>query len=62
MKINVKYTATAPISHIGEVASTGSYFNMIKTADGRIPVITANSVRGTLRDCAAKYLLDRNTG
>lgn len=58
MKIRVSYKATAPISHIGETASIGSYFNTIQTSGGKLPVITANSVRGTLRDCGAKYLLD----
>ncbi len=58
MKLRIKYTATAPISHIGETASTGSYFQTIKTSNGRLPIITANSVRGTLRDNGAKYLLD----
>lgn len=58
-KIRIKYTATAPISHIGETASTGSYFQTIKTADGRLPIITGNSVRGILRDFGAKHLLER---
>lgn len=58
MKLKIKYTMTAPVSHIGETASTGSYFQTIKTANGRIPIITANSVRGIIRDNGAKYLLD----
>ncbi len=58
MKLKIKYTATAPVSHIGETASTGSYFQTIKTSYGKIPIITANSVRGTIRDSGAKYLLD----
>lgn len=58
MKIRIKYKMTAPVSHIGETASTGSYFQTIKTSKGNLPIITANSVRGTLRDCAAKFLLD----
>lgn len=57
-KMRIKYTTTAPVSHIGETASVGSYFQTIKTASGRLPVITGNSVRGTLRDCGAKILLD----
>lgn len=56
-KINILYTLTAPVSHIGETASTGSYFQTIQTSNGRIPVITGNSVRGTLRDCAALHLM-----
>lgn len=59
MKIKVKYKLTAPTSHIGEVASTGSYFNMILTSSGKVPVITGNSVRGQIRDCCASYLLNR---
>lgn len=58
MKLRIKYTLTAPVSHIGDVASTGSYFQTIKTESGRLPTITGNSVRGTLRDNGAKYLLD----
>lgn len=57
-RLKIKYKLIAPVSHIGEVASTGSYFQTIKTASGRLPIITANSVRGTLRDCSAKFLLD----
>lgn len=59
MKFNVRYKMTAPVSHIGEVASVGSYFQTVQTSNGRIPVITGNSVRGTLRDSAAKHLLER---
>lgn len=54
----VKYRLTAPLSHIGEVSSTGSIFQTALTAHGRMPVITGNSIRGTLRDCGAKHLLD----
>lgn len=58
MKLRIKYTMQAPVSHIGEVASTGSYFQTIKTSNGRLPIVTANSVRGVLRDNGAKVLLD----
>lgn len=54
----VKYKLTAPLSHIGEVSSTGSIFQTVLTAYGRLPVITGNSIRGTLRDCGAKHMLD----
>jgi len=57
MTKKIKYTMTAPVSHIGETASTGSYFNMITTSEGKIPVITGNSIRGQLRDCLAAHLL-----
>ena len=59
MKIDVHYTLTAPLSHIGETASTGTYFNMIKTPNGRLPVITGNSIRGQIRDAGAAELLQR---
>lgn len=59
MKIRVKYTMRAPVSHIGEVSSTGSYFQTILTSSGKLPIITGNSVRGILRDCGAKYILDK---
>lgn len=55
---DIHYTLTAPVSHIGETASTGSYFQTINTAAGRLPVITGNSVRGILRDKLADHLLD----
>lgn len=58
MKLRIKYTTTSPVSHIGETASTGSYFQTVQTDMGRLPIITGNSVRGILRDNAAKKLLD----
>lgn len=58
MKIRIKYKMLSPVSHIGEVASTGSYFQTIKTSFGRLPIITGNSVRGILRDNGAKVILD----
>lgn len=57
MKKQMRYKLLAPVSHIGETASTGSYFQTILTADGRIPVITGNSIRGQLRDSIALHLL-----
>lgn len=62
MKMRIKYTMLSPVSHIGETASTGSYFQTVLTADGRIPVITGNSVRGQLRDSMAAHLLDTMGG
>lgn len=55
---DIHYTLTAPVSHIGETASTGSYFQTINTAAGRLPIITGNSVRGILRDKLADHLLN----
>ncbi len=57
-RIRIKYTMRAPVSHIGETASTGAYFQTVLTAGGRLPIITGNSVRGTLRDCSALDLLN----
>lgn len=57
MKTRIKYRMLAPVSHIGETASTGSYFQTVLTDSGRVPVITGNSVRGQLRDSMALHLL-----
>lgn len=59
MKIDIRYTMTAPVSHIGETASTGAYFNMVKYGPDRLPVITGNSIRGQIRDAGAAELLAR---
>lgn len=56
--IRIRYTMRAPVSHIGETASTGTIFQTVLTKDGRLPVITGNSMRGTLRDCSAIDLLE----
>lgn len=58
MRMRIRYKMLSPVSHIGETASTGSYFQTILTADGRVPVITGNSIRGQLRDSMAAHLLD----
>lgn len=58
MKMRIKYKMLSPVSHIGETASTGSYFQTIKTSSGRLPIITGNSVRGILRDNGAKVILN----
>lgn len=56
--IRIRYKMRAPVSHIGETASTGTIFQTVLTKDGRLPVITGNSMRGTLRDCSALDLLE----
>lgn len=56
--MRIKYKLRAPLSHIGEVASNGSYFQTILTKNGKLPVVTANSVRGQIRDSCALHLLD----
>ena len=59
MKIRIKYKLLAPLSHIGETASTGSYFQTVLTSVGKVPVITGNSIRGQIRDSIALDLLCR---
>lgn len=56
--MNLIYEMTAPLSHIGETASTGAYFQTVLTAYGRVPVVTGNSIRGQLRNIMAMRLLD----
>ena len=63
MKIETIYTLQQPLSHIGESESTVSFLNTIRIAvNGKIEevfALTGNAIRGTLRDCAARYLLDK---
>lgn len=56
--MRIKYKLKSPLSHIGEVASNGAYFQTILTSNGKLPVVTANSVRGQIRDSCALHLLD----
>lgn len=58
MKMRMRYKMLSPVSHIGETASSGSYFQTVLTSSGRVPVITGNSIRGQLRDSMALHLLD----
>ena len=62
MKITATYTTKSPLSQIKESVSNYSSFNQIKIFDENnnlieIPIITANSVRGALRNAGAEYLL-----
>lgn len=63
IKIETIYTLKQPFSHIGESESTTSFLNTINiAANGKMQEIfalTGNAIRGTLRDCAARYLLDK---
>lgn len=63
MKIETIYTLKQPLSHIGESESTVSFLNTIRIVVNRkveeVFALTGNSIRGTLRDCAARHLLDR---
>lgn len=63
MKITAIYKTKSPISQIKESISNYSSFNQVKIFDSEdnlieIPIITANSVRGALRNAGAQYLLD----
>lgn len=63
MKIETIYTLQQPLSHIGESESTVSFLNTIRIAvNGKVEevfALTGNSIRGSLRDCAARHLLDK---
>lgn len=63
MKIETIYTMQQPLSHIGESESTVSFLNTVRIAvNGKVEevfALTGNSIRGMLRDCAARHLLDR---
>lgn len=57
----------APLSHIGETISTTAYLNEepVIQPDGTVETVfvyNGNALRGQLRDCAAKYLLDHLGG
>jgi|GEM_PF-3173313 len=58
MRVEAVYTLTAPLSHIGKASSNGTLFQKITTGDGLLPIVTANSIRGKLRDCGALYMLN----
>lgn len=62
MKIETIYTLQQPLSHIGESESTVSFLNTIRIAvNGKVEevfALTGNAIRGTLRDCAVRHLLD----
>ena len=58
MQMRIEYKLKAPLSHIGESASTGSYFQTVLTSAGKLPVVTANSIRGQVRDAIAMHWLD----
>lgn len=62
MKIETVYTLQQPLSHIGESESTVSFLNTIRVVSGgkvqEVFALTGNAIRGMLRDCASRYLLD----
>lgn len=62
MNISCIYTLRQPLSHIGESESTVSFLNTVRVVNNdnveEVFAYTGNAIRGTLRDCGAKYLLD----
>lgn len=62
MKISFVATALSPISHIGDSVGINAEFRRQRILHAEkpieVPVITGNSFRGILRDCAARYMLN----
>ena len=62
MKIEFEYTLKQALSHIGESEGTTTFLNTIRVlSEGKVQEVfayTGNAIRGTLRDCAARYLLN----
>lgn len=63
MKVVAIYTTKSPVSQIKDSVSNYSSFNQVKVFDDdgnliEIPIISANSFRGALRNAGAEFLLD----
>lgn len=62
-RIETIYTLLQPLSHIGESESTQSFLNTTTVVNNGVPeevfVYTGNAIRGQLRDCGARYLLNK---
>ncbi|AJH78526.1 hypothetical protein [Heyndrickxia coagulans] len=62
-RLETIYTLLQPLSHIGESESTQSFLNTATVVNDGKPeevfVYTGNALRGMLRDCGARYLLNR---
>lgn len=62
-KVNARVTLHTSVSHIGDTVGIDAMFHRVKIMlpDGepeQVPTITGNSLRGQLRDAAAKDMLD----
>lgn len=61
--IETIYTLLTPLSHIGESESTQSFLNTTPVVNGdkieEVMVYSSNALRGMLRDCGARYLLNK---
>lgn len=62
-RIETIYTLLQPLSHIGESESTQSFLNTTTVVNDGKPeevfTYSGNAIRGALRDCGARYLLDK---
>lgn len=62
-RLETVYTLLQPLSHIGESESTQSFLNTTTVVNDGKPeevfVYTGNALRGMLRDCGARYLLNK---
>lgn len=62
-RIETIYTLVSPLSHIGESESVQSFLNTTTVVSEGEPketfVYNGNAIRGMLRDCGAKYLLNK---
>lgn len=62
-RLETIYTLLQPLSHIGESESTQSFLNTTTVVNDGKPeevfVYTGNALRGMLRDCGARYLLNK---
>lgn len=62
-RIETIYTLLQPLSHIGESESTQSFLNTTTVVNGdkieEVMVYSGNALRGMLRDCGARYLLNK---
>lgn len=62
-QIETIYTLLQPLSHIGESESTQSFLNTTTIVSNGVPVecfvYSGNALRGMLRDCGARYLLNK---
>lgn len=62
MKLNSIYTLKQPLSHIGESEGTTTFLNTVRIVNGdkveEVFAYTGNAIRGHLRDCSARHLLE----
>lgn len=65
MRLDFIYILRQPLSHIGESESSTSFLNTVRIFNpdnNRVEEVfcyTGNAIRGALRDCGAKHLMDK---